>query len=466
MRVLFIQPRRNEGMGFRDLFQIEPLGMELIAGELEDEEVKIIDLMPLKRIMKNAFSFKPEMCGISCSFTVDVDYSLQIAREIKKILPNTFIFVGGHHAAINPEDFHTPDLDAVVCGEAESTVKEMVEAYKAGESLEKVKGLALNYGDEQFYTALREHMKNLDDIPEPARHLVKPYRKQYYHGFRRPLYALETTRGCPYRCKFCSVWKYYRGKHREKSAERVVEEISNIPGEYIFVTDDNFLTNISRAEKIAEELIKKGIKKEYVMQVRSDDLVNNPHLVDLWHEAGLRSTLIGFEQIDQEGLDKLNKKNSIVNNEIALKMLQDKGISVMASFIVDPEYDRTDFQRLIDYVRRWNIKIPSYTVLTPLPGTVLYEEMKDKLITSEYRLFDFLHAVTPTRLPLKEFYRELARLWAQTYNLGNLSKSGVSYYARLMLAQPSNLVQMIRFYRGIRRLFDGDAYLTGQGYSR
>ncbi len=112
------------------------------------------------------------------------------------------------------------------------------------------------------------------------------------------------------------------------------------------------------------------------------------------------------------------------------------------------------------------VKIPSYTVLTPLPGTVLYEEMKDKLITSEYRLFDFLHAVIPTRLPLKEFYRELARLWAQTYNSGNLTKSGVGCYARCMLAQPSNLVKMIRFYRGIQRLFNGDAYLTGQGYGR
>ncbi|MFO7952560.1 MAG: radical SAM protein [Bacillota bacterium] len=466
MRILFIQPRRNEGMGFRDLFQIEPLGMELIAGSLKEENLKIIDLMPLKKILKEAFSFKPDLCGISCSFTVDVDYTLQLAGELKKILPNTFIFVGGHHAAINSEDFHSPSIDAVVCGEGEGTVEKMVEVFKSGSELYEVEGLVLNQEDEQHHTGTRHLRKDLDQLPDPARHLVEPYRKHYYHGFRRPIYALETTRGCPYRCKFCSVWKYYKGRHRMKSAARVVEDIARIPGEYIFMTDDNFLTSIPRAEKIGEELLRRGIKKEFVIQVRSDDLVNNPDLVDLWHRAGLRSTLIGFEQIDQEGLDKLNKKNSVINNEKALKMLQDKGISVMASFIVDPQCDYSDFQRLIDYVRRWNIKIPSYTVLTPLPGTVLYEEMKDRLITSEYHLFDFLHAVIPTRLPLKEFYRELARLWAQTYNMGNLTRNGLSYYARLLVAQPSNLIQIIRFYRGIRRLFNEKAYIIEQGYGK
>jgi len=461
VRLIFIQPRRNEGMGFRDLFQVEPLGLEMIAGALMDE-VRIIDLKPLHLILREVSKNEPDMCGVSCSFTVDVGYTLQIAREIKKITPGTFLFVGGHHASINPEDFHAPYLDAVVCGEGENTVKEMVTAYKEGNDLRDVKGLVLNYSEEQEFTEKRSFIKDLDNLPYPGRHLVDRYRKHYYHGFRSPIYALETTRGCPYRCKFCSVWRYYRGKYRIKSAERVIEEIKQVPGKNIFVTDDNFFNNVYRAEQIGEELLRSGVKKEFVVQARSDDLVNNPYLIDLWQKVGLKSVLMGFEQIDQEGLDKLNKKNSVINNENALNILQKKDISVMASFIVDPQSDYSDFKQMLDYIRRWNIKIPSFSVLTPLPGTRLYEEMKDKLITTDYRLFDFLHAVTPTRLPLRDFYRELAGLWAQAYNMGNLSRGGLGTYFKHIIARPSNLSQALKFYRNIRQLFDSDVYMADQ----
>jgi len=110
-------------------------------------------------------------------------------------------------------------------------------------------------------------------------------------------------------------------------------------------------------------------------------------------------------------------------------------------------------------VRRLDIRIPSYTVLTPLPGTELYEEMKEKLIATECRLFDFLHAVIPTRLPLDEFYGELASLWAKTYHFGQLTRSGLGHYARYLFASPSNFLHMLKLYQAVRRLFDKKSYL-------
>ena len=244
-----------------------------------------------------------------------------------------------------------------------------------------------------------------------------------------------------------------------KSEERVVEEIKSIPGDSIFITDDNFFSNIHRAEKIASLLKQEGIKKDFIMQIRSDDVVNHPEVVGQWKEVGLNSSFIGFEGVDQEDLEKLNKKNTVANNEKALQMMEENNIGVMASFIIDPDYDRSDFQKMIDYVRQLEIKMPSYSVLTPLPGTELYEEMKNKVTISDYRLFDFLHAVIPTYLPLKEFYRELSSLWSQTYHVGYLTKAGLLSHAWYFAKRPSDIFHAIKMYRGIRRMFNQQSYL-------
>lgn len=87
----------------------------------------------------------------------------------------------------------------------------------------------------------------------------------------------------------------------------------------------------------------------------------------------------------------------------------------MTSFIVHPDYERRDFQKLHAYVQGLGLRMPAFTVLTPLPGTVLFEEVRDRILTTNYELFDLLHAVLPTHLPSVDFYREFAGLYRSTY---------------------------------------------------
>ena len=220
-------------------------------------------------------------------------------------------------------------------------------------------------------------MDNMDEFPMPARHLTRPYRKHYYLGFQKPFSIMETARGCAYRCDFCSVWKFFNGKCRMKSPERVLEEVKTIPEKYIFLADDNFLQSVPRAKRIAQLLIDGRMKKRFTFQARSDAIVRHPEVIPLLRKAGFWKVFIGFEKIDEEAMSQLNKHNTVQNNEEALKVLRAHGMEVIAAFIIDPSFQKQDFQRLRQYILDRKLYSPSLTILTPLPGTDLFARVKE-----------------------------------------------------------------------------------------
>jgi|DewCreStandDraft_1066081.scaffolds.fasta_scaffold00617_4 radical SAM superfamily enzyme YgiQ (UPF0313 family) len=419
MKVLLIQPRRSSGLGFHPHAVVEPLGLEMVAGALEGHHVDLLDLFPSEDLTAAIESFRPDACGISCTFTVDVHRTLEIAAKIKEIHPRCFVFVGGHHATLNPLDFFHEAVDAVILGEGETTAPALLHALQTGSDIQSVPGLMLFTPGGPHFTGVRPLLEELDRLPFPARHLTSPYRRRYHLGLG-PIATVETARGCPYRCNFCSVWRFYRRRFRAKSPERVIAELQATPGPLVLFTDDNFLTDIHRASRIAELVRHHRVRKEFLFQARSDSIVRHPEVIAQWRKAGLSSVFIGFEKIDDEALESVEKRNSVANNERALEILRRHKVRVVASFIIDPSDGPNEFARLREYIRRLRIRTPTFSVLTPLPGTQLFEALRHRLTTTNYELFDLLHAVLPTRLSLPEFYRELARLYRFAY-LGQLA---------------------------------------------
>lgn len=420
MKVLLVQPRQRRRAGFRAGFRamavVEPLGLEMVAGALEREhEVSVVDLLPGVDLEAVVGCFSPEVCGISCSFTVDVPETLRVAEVLKTLKPRTFVFVGGHHASLNPCDFAVPWVDAVVAGEGESSTPELVRALAAGEDPLCVPGLVVNTSQGQVATGDRSLIADLDRLPYPMRSLTHGWRGSYHLGVRGPLASLETARGCPYRCTFCSVWRFHQGRLRFKSPERVVEEVQAIEGRNIFITDDNFLASIPRAEAIADLLLRGRVKKRFIIQARTDSIARHPETVARLKEAGFATVFLGLEKIDAEGMKSVHKGNTVESNEKALAVLRKAGVNVFGTLIVDPDYDESDFRRLRDYVRLHSIANAWFTVLTPLPGTALFEQVQGALTTRNWEMFDLAHAVLPTRLELERFYREFARLYTAVY---------------------------------------------------
>jgi radical SAM superfamily enzyme YgiQ (UPF0313 family) len=372
------------------------------------------------KLEKTLSSFKPDAVGISCCFTIDVYRTQEIARTAKEN-GAPFVFIGGLHASLNPSDFNNPAVDCIVVGEGEFGTRDLINTLENGGDLHGVPGLVLNTPEGPSFTGTRQQVSNLDELPFPARNLLPQSRRQrYFFNFWKPLATLETARGCPYRCNFCSVWAFFEGRCRTKSPERVVDELGLLKEKYILITDDNFLLNVKRADEIADLLKARGIKKRYSFQARSDTIVKHPEVIAKWRQVGLSHVFIGFESLDQEELKAANKKNSVETNEKALKIVQSHGISVTGAFIVNPDYGHSEFERLRNYIVSRRISVPQFTVLTPLPGTELFKNIENKILTKNYELYDFLHAVVATKLDPSEFYQEFASLYRTAY-----SRSGI-----------------------------------------
>ncbi len=434
----------------------EPLGLEMIAGALGTErQVQLADMLTgvdLEAVVKR---FLPDFCGISCSFTVDVPETLRIAKLIKTLRPQTYIFVGGHHASLTPADFALPSVNAVVVGEGELTAPELIRALEVGDDPMTVPGLVLNTPSGQISTGERALVRSLDELPYPMRSLVRDWRKSYHLGLRGKLASLETSRGCPSRCTFCSVWRFHQGKVRLKSPERVLEEIQAVDMHNIFLTDDNFLASIPRAERIADLLLKHHIKKRFIFQARTDSIARHPETIAKLSEAGFATAFLGLEKIDAEGMKSVHKGNTVENNEKALAVLKNSGLNAFGTLIVDPDYDESDFKRLRDYVREHARVIPDawFTVLTPLPGTILFDQVRETITTRNREMFDLAHAVLPTRLELGRFYEEFSRLYQTVYTRRAMKDrlwESLSHWNRRRaggLPQPRLIKQMLEAYR-------------------
>lgn len=402
-------------MGLQAFLFVEPLGLEAVAASLVGKhEVEILDARLEPNIRRKLSSFKPDAVGVAASFTSTVYSVYRVLDIVRDYDPGIHTFVGGYHATLCHSDF-AGRAEAAVIGEGELTTPELLSFWEQDKPLNDVQGIAFQHREGWKENEPRPLIQHLDDAPLPARHLVKKYRERYFVGGWSPSIWVETSRGCQYHCKFCAVWRFHRGRIRMRSPHTVLQELRNIDSPYVSFADDNFLTSASRAHEIYLGIREAGINKNYQIQARSDTIVKHPDLIKEWVDIGLKTVFIGFESFTQEGLEALQKQNSVQSNEEAISIIRKLGIGVMSSFIVNPDYNERDFAAFRKYLKHKKPPLPVFWVLTPIPGTVMYEERRHELTSENYELFDGLHSVLPTRLRLRKFYRQLFSLYVSAH---------------------------------------------------
>lgn len=411
MKILLIQPAKaQKTIGGDDVFIFEPLALEYLASGIKDShEVKILDMRFDKDLDTEIKKYEPDVVGIT-SYTVHVNTVKKLFNRIKTINPDIFTVVGGHHATVFPHDFFIPDIDLIVMGEGVFIFKEIISRLGSKRPFDGIAGIAYLKGTERVIIP-PEPLTDIDIFPYPARELTEKYRKHYYSEWMKPLASIRTSKGCPFRCNFCALWKLTGGKYLKRKPENIVEELSHIKEKYVFFADDESLVDANRMKTLAALINEAGIRKSYFLYGRSDTIVKNPELIKIWKDIGLERVFVGLEFFRDEDLKYINKGSTVENNKEAVKILQSNGIEIYASFIVRPDFSKEDFQEFKRYCRGLELSFPSFSVLTPLPGTDYYEEVKGSLITTDYDLFDFIHTVLPTKLPLKDFFYNLNFLY-------------------------------------------------------
>ncbi len=425
MRVLLVMPTpfENGRLGLENVIWLsEPVALTAIGASINDvHEVRVLDLRleDENALARELLSFAPDVVGTT-SMTTDSYQAKAVLRLARDVRPEALTIVGGHHPTLSPEEFDHDFVDVIVQGEGEFTIREIMarwstQAANDDRTFAGVNGTRYRDADgRRIANPKREQTQHLDALPIPDRNLIKKYQGRYFFTGIRPMASIFTSRGCSFDCNFCAIWEFYERRTRFLSASKIVDQMVACDEPFIFVLDDNFLTNKKRAVELCDELERRNVKKYWMTQGRTDFAADHPELMARLAKNGLVMVLSGFESNDDDNLASLRKKSSWQKNKKANDVLRENGIISTGIFMVRPDWTKEQFEQLYEYVRSLTIGVPLFSILTPLPGTQLHRVYKDKLLTNDHRLFDLLHAVLPTRLPRDEFYRELCRAYDAT----------------------------------------------------
>lgn len=412
MKILLIQPPSCDPMTDR-IFLFEPLALEYLGAglKLDGHQVELLDAR-LEPDIEGAFQrFRPDLVGLT-GFTSHLNIVKGIAGRLKTLDPELTVVVGGHHATVRPADFNTPAIDFVAIGEGVFTLRELVAGLETDCSVREIRGLAIPCPDGMLFTEPRPYT-DLNLLPLPDRTLTARYRQHYFSEWFSPLASVRTSLGCTARCTFCALWGITGGRYLRRDPEAVVAELSTIAEPNVFFCDDESMCDVKRMDRLADLIREAGIRKNYFLYGRVDTIVKHPELFAKWARIGLAQVFVGMEDFSDKRLTAMNKGVTTAQQEQAVKILNDLGIMMYASYMVDPAYSRDDFRNLLAHVRRLKHTYATFTVMTPLPGTELHASREQEILSDKPELYDMLHALLPTTLPLPEFYAEMTTLWTK-----------------------------------------------------
>lgn len=444
MKILLVKPDISDfSVGFTSLARTPPLELLTVAASVADHECRIVDMRLEKdsAFEEELSEFNPDLIALT-AYTAEAEATKTLARRAKRMLPDVPIVWGGYHATMALDDvLDEASVDFAVCGEGDITFPELVRAIARGGPFDAIPGIAFRQGEHEVVTPARAQIDNLDTLPFLDWSLMARYQPHYYLGVMGVVGGVESTRGCPYDCDFCSVWVFNRRRYRKKSPARVIAELERLPDgiQVAAFVDDEFWADAQRSLEIAARIDErnragwKGSGWKYWAQVRTSDIARRPELVEQWAKVGLKVLLLGIESHKDQEVEELHHKHTTVSQATqALRTMRQHRVEAWGCFIVNPDWEEHDFYDLAAFVNENEIAFPQYTVLTPLPGTVLTNKLVDagevRACDIPHSLLDFLHVTYPkARLPLRQFYELLAYLYRQT-SMG----ANVRMYRRLV----------------------------------
>jgi anaerobic magnesium-protoporphyrin IX monomethyl ester cyclase len=374
-----------------------PIGLAYLAAVLEKAgyELALIDCPALeinhKMLGAEFASFEPDVVGIT-SVTPMIQSALLTARVAKETCPKSPVVLGGPHATFMDSQILSehPDVDIIVRGEGEQTIHELLQNLFCSGDLQAVSGISFRKNGHIIRTPNRPFIQNLDELPHPAYHY---FALSKYQFFGKRILPILTSRGCPFQCTYCVSSRMVGKMFRARDPNNVVDELEWLKNEHkagaFSFYDDAFTYDQKRAIKICEEIKKRNIDVPWDCQTRVDR-ISKEVLVKM-RNAGCQLVSFGAESGCQRILDAVNKRTTIEQNEKAVKLAKEIGLSVAMSVIIGYPGETVDtLEQTFDFIRRTK---PDYVYLclaTPYPGTALRSTLEDLgwAMSSEWSHYD------------------------------------------------------------------------------
>jgi radical SAM superfamily enzyme YgiQ (UPF0313 family) len=435
-KILFINPAFKESLHSNiKVLAIPPLNLAMIAAYTPDHyEMEIVD-EAVEDFDPNA---TPDLVGITC-MTPLAPRAYEIATHFRsRGIP---VVMGGIHASYMWEEA-LRYVDCVVSGEAEDIWPQVLKDFENGQM-------------KRHYKV--EELPDITNLKMPRRDLL---RGKYF------VETVQTGRGCPINCNFCSVTAFNGARYRLRSTDNIIEEIKRIKSKRIFIVDDNIVGAGNKYMNRARELFTrlKECDKEWGAQTCLN-IVEHPDVLKLARESGCRSLLIGFESIDADSLEHMHKpvnlRPNTKNFSDAIRKIHDAGLGIIGCFIFGADTQGKDvFRRTVDFALANDIDAVQMTLETPLPGTAFYRQMvaEDRLLLTDYpedwRHYNIVEPVFQMKnFTPREAYESLLAAYKEVSSL----KSSLKRAARTLLTTKSLFSTAIAFS------WNYHAYKTIQG---
>lgn len=388
-----------------------PLGLGYVGSMLEraGHEVEIVDcasegydtivdigkdrvvygLSP-DQIRERIVRYKPDAIGISCLFSTQEKRMLQIAAIAREVNPEIVIITGGPHvSAFYKQLAQNPNVDYCVIGEGENIIAGLVEALNGKREMTAVDAVCYREGGHVVHQPVARWIENLDVVPFPARHMVdmnlyftigEPQGIRLDGERRKRAAQMTTSRGCPFQCTYCAKNVTWGKAYRTRSAENVLAEIEHLVEtygvEHIAFQDDNFTADMDRAAVIFDGIVERKLP---ITWEAPNGLGVNFLSVDLLEKmkaSGCVSFTIAVESANSARLRAVRKPNYIKMAPPIVARAKELGIEVRGFFMIGfPGETLDEVQKTVEYARGLKLAVTNFAIVTPLPGTVFYNEV-------------------------------------------------------------------------------------------
>jgi radical SAM superfamily enzyme YgiQ (UPF0313 family) len=385
----------DSGWGFDEVCRVPNLGISSIAGNLdEDIRVGIVDLVLVKKKFRKYVDyflnkFQPDLIGLSC-MTFQYQTAMKIAKQIKENDESIKIAIGGYHPTLMYKEIINSEyaklIDFIVRGEGEATFRDLTRALQGKYDIKKVKGLTYKTKNQRFINNKNRELLKPEEIKLPNR---KDRLLINHRMLLKKVDSLETSRGCTFNCKFCSILHMYGRNFREFSPERVCDDIANAKREgtkMMMLTDDNFTLYPKRVIKLCEEIIKAGHDDiNYYVQAGVKGIASSPEMVRKMEKAGFDGVFLGIENVSERNLKYYNKGKIKTETKKAVKYLHDNDMIVAGGFVLgSPEDNEVDFWDNFNFSKELKVDWPVFQILTPYPKTKIREELHEMGLITNY----------------------------------------------------------------------------------
>lgn len=449
MKVLLVKPEFKNVFTKLSLIRTEPLELEYLSAICKNRgaEARICDLTVRGKSLKSVLkSFRPDIVAFTANF-VHIYAVKKYADTVKKFDASILTVVGGPHAEVMPEDFMFDGLDVIIHSGGFKPFEDILDSGEIKE-LMNIKGIA--YSDKKGWHKNERQIFDVKTLPFPDREHFYANIKKYKYVTMKPCAILKASYSCPHSCNYCFSTLLNGGKYLCREPRSVVEEIKNIKCDNIWIVDDTFYVDKAKLDEFIRLVGEAGTDKKYSLYFRADFIAANPDYMKRLAEIGVTMCAVGLEVIDDEVLEKYNKDSSVNIILRALEVLKESNITCIGLFMIDIDADRSYFKKLYEFIKKHELYLSTISILTPMPGTKQFEKYKDRIVTDDYRKWDFVHlTITPTKMSRFTFYKEFYKLYVKLAML--IMRKRILSFSYIRAALAASFDYWLEVFKGIFR---------------